>query len=325
MSTKLSSPTLAAQAFLLSFLKKIVEEGQTIFEVVGVVTQPDKPVGRKHIVTACPVKTYAIAHGIKVMDIKNPELPQLLASCDIGLVFAFGEIIRPELLRASKHGLWNIHPSALPLYRGPAPVAMPLILGESECSISLIQLDEILDHGPIIAQKPIKILPEVMHKDLLIKMAQMSYYMLFESVQKIRTNSINLTAQKELKKTYTYLLSRESGYIALPIIKKLLNNEVLDKNENPEVIRKFLKKNPLVSWSPPHGKILLWNMYRALHPWPGIWTEIEMNNERKRLKIIEMSYNNGDPLITKMQIEGKNSVPFNSGVLHEANEMSPSR
>lgn len=312
MSNKIKLAYFGTPIFSVELLKKIIDEGRDTFEVVCAITQPDKPVGRDQKITACPVKLFALENSIAVFDKINDDVEEALKSCDIALVFAFGHILNSDLLRAPKYGFWNVHPSALPAYRGPSPIAFPMLLGDSESAISLIQMDEKMDHGAIIAQEKTDIPLDILHNELLTKMAQMSYYILFESVKKIATNSLVSTVQDEQKKSFTQLLSRESGYISYEVLVKLLNNEILTIEEFPEIIKKFLEKNPTISWKAPRGKILLWNMYRSLSPWPGIWTEVMIDDVKKRLKIIEMSFNEGDPFITQVQLEGKKPVSFAS-------------
>lgn len=312
MSDKIKLAYFGTPIFSVELLKKIFSEGKDTFEVVCVVTQPDKPVGRDQKITPCPVKQFALENNIVVYDQINSDVEETLKSCDIALVFAFGHILKSDLLRAPKYGLWNVHPSALPAYRGPSPIVFPMLLGDSESAISLIQMDEKMDHGAIIAQEKTDIPLDILHNELLTKMAQMSYYILFESVKKIATNSLVSTVQDEQKKSFTQLLSRESGYISYEILSKLLEDEILTSEEFPEIITAFLEKNPTISWKAPRGKILLWNMYRSLSPWPGVWTEVVIDDVKKRLKIIEMSFNEGDPFITLVQLEGKKPVSFAS-------------
>lgn len=312
MSDKIKLAYFGTPIFSVELLKKIFSEGKDTFEVVCAVTQPDKPVGRDQKITPCPVKQFALENNIVVYDQINSDVEETLKSCDIALVFAFGHILKSDLLRAPKYGFWNVHPSALPAYRGPSPIVFPMLLGDSESAISLIQMDEKMDHGAIISQEKTDIPLDILHNELLTKMAQMSYYILFESVKKIATNSLVSTVQDEQKKSFTQLLSRESGYISYEILSKLLEDEILTSEEFPEIIKKFLEKNPTISWKAPRGKILLWNMYRSLSPWPGVWTEVTIDDMKKRLKIIEMSFNEGNPIITQVQLEGKKPVSFAS-------------
>ncbi len=312
MSNKIKLAYFGSPIFSVELLKKIVDEGKDTFEVVCTVTQPDKPVGRDQKITPCPVKQFALENNITVFDEVTDDVQEILNRCDIALVFAYGHLIKSDLLRAPKYGFWNVHPSALPLYRGPSPVVFPLLLGDRESAISLIQMDAKMDHGAIIAEEKMAISPDILHNELLTKMAQMSYYILFKSVKKIATNTLVSTVQDENKKTFTQLLSRESGYISYEVLVKLLNDEILTINEFPEIIKTFLEKNSSFSWEVPHGKQLLWNMYRSLSPWPGIWTEVVIDDVKKRLKIIEMSFNESDPIIIQIQLEGKKPVSFAS-------------
>lgn len=312
MKSTLKLAYFGTPSFSAELIKKILTEGKETFNVICVVTQPDKPVGRKQVMTPSPVKQLAQAYGIPTYDNINKEVKEVLDTCDIALVFAYGHIIKPDLLRAPKYGFWNVHPSALPLYRGASPLVFPMLLGDKASAISLIRMDERMDHGPIIAQKSIELPPEIMYSDMLNQMAQMSYYILLESVQNISTSSLVLTAQKEDKASYTQLLSRQSGYISLPLLRKLLKEENLTYEELPEIFLTYLRKNPHVSYNPPNGMQLLWNMYRSLSPWPGVWTEIELEGVKKRLKIVGMAYNEGSPKLTSVQLEGKNPVSYAS-------------
>lgn len=314
MNSKIKLAYFGTPIFSAELLKKILTEGSDVFDVICIVTQPDKPVGRKQLITPSAVKQLAQEYDIQTYDSINEEVHKLLSSCDIAVVFAYGHIIKSDFLRAPKYGFWNVHPSALPLYRGASPLVFPMLLGDLDSAISLIQMDEKMDHGPIIAQKKVKIPPDCMHNDMLIDMAQMSYYILFECVQDITTSLDNMIVQDENMKTYTQLLSRQSGYISYSLFTKLLKNEKVGVEDLPEVILTYLEKNTYVSYIPPSGLLLLWNLYRGLSPWPGVWTEIEIDGVKKRLKIVEMSYNEGIPEVTSVQLEGKNPVSYKSFV-----------
>ena len=308
MSTKIKLAYFGTPDFSADLLSTILTKGTKIFEVILVVTQPDKPVGRKKQLTPSPVKTYALSRNIPVFEAMNEELISHLSTCDIALVFAYGEMINAGLLRAPRYGVWNIHPSALPKYRGASPVAFPLILGDKATSVSLIQMDEKMDHGPILSQEEIAIEPQVLNAELLSKLAQMSYYMLENCVKNISTISSIWTVQDDSIATFTQLLSRQSGYIPLPSLLKMNADDILESEELPDVIKTFLQKNPTYQFSIPSGQQLLWNLYRGLSPWPGLWTEIVLSGMPKRLKIAGMTYNEGSPRISQVQLEGKTPV-----------------
>ncbi len=296
--------------FSANLLRKILVEGSDIIEVAFIITQPDKPVGRNQILTKSPVKTLGEEYGIEVFDEMSDTLMSKLATCDIALVFAYGKIIEEDFLRALKHGIWNVHPSLLPKFRGASPVVYPLLLGETTTGISLIQMDKYMDHGPLIAQQNYPIKPDEMHHALLHNLIDKSYDMVVDAVKKIGTDPLVLTDQKEESKTYTKILSRDDGHISLEKLKGCLKNEILNAEDFPDIIQEYVEKNPQEEILEKKGLHVLWNMYRALSPWPGIWTEVEFEGQKKRLKIVEMACKNGEPSITKVQLEGKNVVSF---------------
>ena len=124
--------------FSVPALETIIREG---YEVVGVVTQPDRPVGRKRILTPTPVKQKAMEHGIPVFQPEKikEDYDQVLAwNPDLIVTAAFGQIIPKILLDAPKHGCINVHASLLPKYRGGAPIHKAIIDGETETGVTLM-------------------------------------------------------------------------------------------------------------------------------------------------------------------------------------------
>ena len=134
-------------------------------EVCGVFTRRDKPVGRKQILTAPPVKQLAVEHGLSVYqprtlrDGSSDELIKELAP-DIIVVVAYGCIIPPQLLHAAKYGCINLHVSLLPKYRGSAPIQWAVLNGDEGTGVTIMQLDEGLDTGDILMVEPVTIDPE---------------------------------------------------------------------------------------------------------------------------------------------------------------------
>ena len=296
--------------FSARFLERLLTEAKDHLEVTFVVTQPDKPVGRKQMMTESPVKIIGKKYALPIYENVHTLPTGTLNSCDLALVFAYGRIIKKELLGAPEYGFWNIHPSLLPQYRGASPVVYPLVLGDKETGVTLIKMDEQMDRGPIITQKKMTLEPDMMHNEVLNKLADMSYYILIEAVKKIVTDSVVLAAQAEENATYTKVLARPDGYIANDLLKKLLRNENISPKEMPPIIADYFKTNSLQKYSGDNGIVLLWNLYRSLHPWPGIWTEAIVNDQKKRLKIVKMSYDHGAPQVAQIQLEGKNPMPF---------------
>ena len=153
----MGTPDIAAES-----LAALLDAGH---EVCGVVTRRDKPVGRKQILTAPPVKQLAVEHGLSVYqprtlrDGSSDELIKELAP-DIIVVVAYGCIIPPQLLHAAKYGCINLHVSLLPKYRGSAPIQWAVLNGDEGTGVTIMQLDEGLDTGDILMVEPVTIGPE---------------------------------------------------------------------------------------------------------------------------------------------------------------------
>src|ERR1041385_1292913 len=140
-------------------LRQCVDDGH---EVVAVWTQPDKPSGRGNKIAFSPVKEFALAHGLDVVQparIKNEEAKQLFAShdADLAVVVAYGRILPDEFLRAPRRGCINVHFSLLPKYRGAAPANWAIVNGETETGVTTMFIEPTLDTGPILMQSKTEI------------------------------------------------------------------------------------------------------------------------------------------------------------------------
>ena len=127
---KLKTAYFGTPTFSARLLRQLLDDSSLPIAIKLVVTRPDKPVGRKQIRTPSPVKRLAMERGIEVEHtIKNTK--SRIVDFDLAILFAYGRIIPKDLLEIPTLGFWNIHPSLLPLYRGPSPIAYPLLLGVS--------------------------------------------------------------------------------------------------------------------------------------------------------------------------------------------------
>jgi len=127
-------------SFALPFLHELVQHGN----IIGVVTAPDQPVGRKQILTPSPIKLTALQHGISVYEpvtLKNGAFLETVQSLqpDVCIVVAYGKIIPQSYLALPPHGFINVHPSLLPKYRGPTPIQSAVLAGETETGVTLMQ------------------------------------------------------------------------------------------------------------------------------------------------------------------------------------------
>lgn len=282
---KYSIAYFGSPGFSAVFLKKLFLDRNLPLEIKFVVTQPDKPAGREQMITSCPVKQTALKYNLPIFEINNFKLNEKLKleikNLDLVLVYAYGEIIPEEFLSLPRLGFWNIHPSLLPKYRGPTPIATPLIRGDIETGVTIMKLIKKLDAGPIIAQKKSKIPPFERQPDLINRLTDLAYELFVKTINKIPKK---FTPQNEQLATYTQLLKKDDGFISLNNLKEALSSELLSQ--------------------------IIFNKFRGLYSWPGLWTIININGQEKRLKITDVDFVKGKLILKKTQLEGKKEVDF---------------
>ena len=194
-------------------LRQIVEDGH---EIVGVWTQPDKPVGRGNKIAFPPVKEFALAHGLSVHQparIKNDEAKQLFAShnADVAVVVAYGRILPDEFLHAPRHGCINVHFSLLPLYRGAAPANWAIVNGEAETGVTTMFIEPTLDTGPILLQSKTKIGETETAPELMERLAEIGATLLGETLAKL--HDLTPRPQHDRDATFAPILTKEDGLI----------------------------------------------------------------------------------------------------------------
>ncbi len=211
---KLKVIFMGTPTFAVGMLDTLVEMG---VNVVAVVSQPDKPVGRKKILQATPVKNRAIEYKIDVIqpiniskeyqDILNYE-PDLIITC------AYGQIVPKALLEAPNYGCLNIHASLLPKYRGGAPIHMAVIQGEKETGITLMKMVEKMDAGAILVQKKVDIDIKDTTADLYNKLEVAGKELLKESLKDYIQGKLKEVEQDTEKVTYAWNISKEQEFIS---------------------------------------------------------------------------------------------------------------
>ncbi len=223
------------------------------YPVVGVVTQPDRPAGRGQKLTPSPVKELALAEGIPVFQpqrVRNLEAVERIRawSPDLIVVAAFGQIIPPVLLELPPHGVLNIHPSLLPRWRGAAPIQAAILAGDEVTGVTIMQLDEGLDTGPILGQREVSIRPMETAGELEERLAQLGAELLIELLP-------------------DYLAGR------------------LEPHPQPEegvtVVRRLPKQAAALDWERPAEELA--RQVRAFAPQPGAYTTWES----RRMKVLQ--------------------------------------
>ena len=186
------------------------------YDVVGVVCQPDKEVGRKHILTPCPVKEIALINNIKVIQPKKirdeyDEIlkldPEMIITC------AYGQIIPSEILNYPKYGCINVHASLLPKYRGGAPIHRSIINGDKETGITIMYMDEGMDTGDIISKREVVIEEYDNLETLSDKLSICGRDLLLDTIPDIVEGKNNRIKQDDKLVSYAYNIAPEDEII----------------------------------------------------------------------------------------------------------------
>ncbi|OGK51539.1 hypothetical protein A2966_04605 [Candidatus Roizmanbacteria bacterium RIFCSPLOWO2_01_FULL_41_22] len=294
-------------SFSADFLEMILKDRALPVEVAAVVTQPDKPVGRKQILTPPPVKIVAEKYRLPVYN--KLHVTRYMLHVDIGLVYAYGELIPQEILAQAKFGFWNIHPSLLPKYRGPSPIAYPLILGDSETGVTLMKMDEQLDHGSIVAQQKTPIMPHETRSDLETKLTIIGYQLFKRQIPKLIWDD-TWQPQNHSLATHTRQLTKADGLIPFSVLQAALQGKNLAWK--PAISAQYYKLHVLQLTTYYSLLATIFNLFRGLSPWPGLWTKVKIDGQTKRLKIIKIKIENLKMKIITVQLEGKKEVDFST-------------
>ena len=187
-------------------------------EIQAVVTQPDKPKGRKGELTPSPVKVIAKREGIKVyqpLKVRDEDFVKTLRAYnpDVMVVVAFGQIIPLSILKMPKYGCVNIHGSLLPKYRGAAPIQWAVLDGEKETGITTILMDEGIDTGDILLKKTIKIDADETSGSLFDKLMALGAKTILETLDELEKGSLTPTKQGESPTAYAKMLTKAMGLI----------------------------------------------------------------------------------------------------------------
>lgn len=201
--------------FSVPVLQQIIKDG---FEVIAVVTQPDRPVGRKRVLTPPPVKVEAEKQGIPVYQpekIRNREElePILALNPDLIVTAAFGQILPKELLDAPKFGCINVHASLLPELRGGAPMHYAILQGKEKTGITIMYMVEKLDAGDMLTQAEVPITETDTVGTLHDKLSAAGAKLLSETLPKLLNGELKGTPQREEDATFAYTIKREQEKI----------------------------------------------------------------------------------------------------------------
>lgn len=240
----------------LPCLRALVEAG---VQVVGVLTQPARPVGRKRVLTPTPVEFFANEQGLAVFTPSSPEeTSAALKACspDVAIVVAYGRLLDQTALEALPQGWWNVHFSLLPRWRGAAPVAHAIVQGDRETGISLFRLEKGLDTGPIASMSRVPIAAQDTTGTLLTKLAARAPAMVLELLADLASQSLSL--------------SEQTGDVTLA--------------------PKPLSEDGKIVWSQPWERV--YQQFRAMTPEPGAYAQ--RSDTSDRVNILEMTPATGE-------------------------------
>ncbi|WP_053366145.1 methionyl-tRNA formyltransferase [Bacillus sp. FJAT-27245] len=221
--------------FSVPVLRRLIEDG---YEVIGVVTQPDRPVGRKRILTPPPVKVEAEKHGIPVLQPEKIRLKDEYGKVidlnpDLIVTAAFGQILPKELLEAPKYGCINVHASLLPELRGGAPIHYAIIQGKKKTGITIMYMVEKLDAGDILTQVEVPITDSDTVGTLHGKLSIAGADLLSETMPKLLDGELEPIKQNEDEATFAFNIKREEERIDWAKTGEEIYNQIRGMNPWP--------------------------------------------------------------------------------------------
>lgn len=275
--------------FACPALEALIKTGH---QISAVITMPDKPAGRKQILTPPPVKVIAEKYGIPVLQPEKLDgfVPLLTKEglgevYDLFIVAAYGKIIPKEIIDLPKFGTLNIHPSLLPRWRGPSPVQYTILNGDTDTGVCVMKIDELVDHGPILAYHKSQVADGVTYGALHDELAQEGAQLLIKTLPKYLSGELAPVDQDHTKSTFSKMLKKDDGRI---------------------------------DWKQPAEKIE--RMIRAFNPWPGTWTLLPTESKILRIRIEEAEvredeYPGGSPGFVWCDTEGNMRINTGAGSL----------
>ena len=302
MNRELKIVFMGTPHFAVASLKALVDGN---YNIVGVITAPDKPAGRGRKLNESAVKQYAKSIGLNVLQPTNLKsdtfIEELkLLNANLQIVVAF-RMLPKVVWQMPEYGTFNLHASLLPNYRGAAPINWAIINGETKTGVSTFFIDEKIDTGAMILQQEIEILPNETAGELHDKIMPIGSNLVIETVKSIELGKVKTIPQPE--------------------------------NTTIKAAHKLNKENCFIDWNDSLDNI--YNMVRGLNPYPAAWCLIKNNNEELNVKIydvekcteehnfeigkiqstkseVKVSVNNGFIILKEIKIPGKRKMDIKS-------------
>ena len=279
-------------------------------EVVAVVAQPDKPVGRKQELTPPPTKLLALEHSVPVLQpkrIREPAAIEELAAlqADVIVVMAYGQIFPKALLDLPKLACLNLHASLLPAHRGAAPIQASILAGDRESGIAVMWMDEGLDTGDILLMHRLRIRRRETGGTLHDRLADLAPEALAEALQRLASGTAPRIPQEPARATYAAKLSRESGVIDWHANARAIDRQV--RAMNPWPASSTLLPDP-AGGTPRKLKVFSVIPFRRASGEPGTVLRADKRG-------ILVAAGEGAVLLRDIQLEGKRRMPVSDFLL----------
>lgn len=281
-------------------------------ELVGLVTQPDKPVGRRMILTPPSIKVLAEQNGIAVVQpikIKQDVESILQWQPDLIVVMAYGQLLPAEIYAGAPLGCVNLHTSLLPKYRGAAPIQAAILNGDSETGVTLMEVAKEMDAGAVIAQKKIALNGNETGGELHDHLGLVAADLLKDQLPLLLEGQVKKIEQNQKEVTHVSKLTREKGWILWDEDAACIERKVRAFSPWPGTLALFKKKDVGYEVIKIHrvsvtqeGKILKpgeidWNLYQQ--------TRLVIGSKNGNLEILELQLSGGKRLLTQEVLRGK--------------------
>ncbi len=314
--------------------------GTHTLNIIAVVTQPPRPVGRKGIITPTPVQMWAEEHHISVLSFpSNSEKSweyeneqSVIAAlqpfqADLLLSASYGQKIPSKTIADAPFGGLNIHPSILPRWRGADPVPWAMIAGDHQTGVTLVTLSESFDKGKLVQQKKVPILDSDLADPLRTKLFGIGATLFLDTISEFKGGSFEETVKNQEVSSYARKFHKQDGYIPWELLQETMQQEPGAMNleawkqiqaQYPDVplFKSYITYQHGDDPNSPLG-VIFERFFRALSPWPGLWTTIQVKSnssaemQQKRVKIIGCHVTSSSLLsIDTVQLEGKTPTTF---------------
>lgn len=270
---------MGSPEFALPTLRALAQH----YEVIGVITQPDRASGRGREQKAPPVKTLALELHIPVLQPEKLREPGAMAQLrewnpELIVVAAFGQILKKDVLELPKYGCINVHASLLPRWRGAAPINAAILAGDDEIGVTIMKMDVGLDTGPMLSKRSIRHTPDLTTGSAIQALSQLGADLLIDTLPDYLSGKLIPQPQPQEGSTYAPMLKKEDGLLDFT-----------------------------------HPAVELERRVRAMNPWPGAW--FEWNNNVLKVGRASVSEGKRSKAGSRLVIEGRPAVMTADGAL----------